>query len=779
MKRPISPGIRKGSTLSLLNTTALSIILLAGCGGGGSGSDADRFRTAEFNRSTGLEQIKAAEGYARITGEQGGRGVRIAVLDNGVDADHPDLAGVVLNSVSVIPGEPLVDGDHGTPIAGIIAGRRDGSGTHGVAFNSSIINIQLNGAEDTNFENANTNTGILTAAGAPGGLAGGEADIMNMSFGRDAGPVDETLAAMQAAAARDKIMVLSAGNIRDDNENGSTQDEIDSGRFRDPRFPAQNAIDPLVNGLAIVAGATTLDNEETSFTYRCGIARDVCLFAPGEDIRAPEPGGGTGSVSGTSFAAPLVAGAAAVVKAAFPGITNRDVVARLLSTATPLDINDDGVIDDVDAEIAGRGLLNLDNALDPQGAMSVATGSTLAGASASLDESALSLGSGLALQGAGAELLERAVAFDSDGFPFAVDLVNKAGTQSRDTGLAAFLDSSKNETSHQETALGTFSFQLAEDPEAIDPHRAQFTSDSTFEDRDERVIKAGFHSDVSPALSVFGMLNQTSTVDAGLQKTLTAEGGGLLQPGAFLSPFDSLAGAQSGGGLTYALNEKTKLSLAAFTSAEGEDNPDASLQKIELSHKTVGDVELRLGYGWFTESDRFLGSESQGAFGNDGGGSSQYVNFSLMAPITEKLRLFGAYSSGWTNMSTGDARSSLFDGFSEVRSDAFGVGLATTDVLEEGDGLTLLVGQPLRVEEGSATATVPVGRTESGDVVTESGKIDLSPGSREITTEMAYRFALDDEASSLSAGGFLRLNPDHDQGADPDVGIGMRYQLKF
>lgn len=759
MRKSINIFSRKISSLSLLNTTALSIILLAGCGGGGS--DVDRFRTAEFNRSTGLKQIKAAKGYARITGEQGGNGVRIAVIDNGIDTDHPDLAGVVLNSISVQSGQPLVDGFHGTPVAGVIAARKNGSGTHGVAFNSTIINIQANDGSEF-IDDDDTTTGILTAAGAPGGLADGETDIMNLSLRADRDD-PSMLAAMQAAAARDKIMVIASGN--------------DGGQ--NPQFPARHAIDPEVNGLAIAVGATTLDIEETSFTDRCGVARDVCLFAPGQDITAPEAGGGTRTVSGTSFAAPMVAGAAAVVKAAFPGITSRDVVARLLSTATPLDINNDGVIDNDDINIAGHGLLNLENALDPQGTISVATGSTLAGTSAPLDESALSLGSSFAFRGAGADLLERAVAFDADGFPFAVDLFNKTKTQSRDTGLAAFLDSSKTETSHQETAFGTFSFQLAEDRDVIDPHRAEFTNESAFEERDERVIKAGFHSEVSKDFSVFGMLNQTSTVDAGLQKTLAEEGGGFLQPGAFLTPYDSLAGAQSGGGLTYALGETTKLTIAAFTSGEGEDNPEASLQKIELSHKTVGDVELRLGYGWLTENDRFLGSGSKGAFGSDGSGSSQYVNLSLIAPITEKLRLFGAYSSGWTDISTGDGRSSLFDGWSEVRSDAFGIGLAATDVLEEEDGLTLMVGQPLRVREGAATATVPVGRTDSGDVIAESGKIDLSPGGQEITTEMAYRFALDDQASSLSAGAFVRLNPDHDPDADPDLGIGMRYQLKF
>jgi hypothetical protein len=275
------------------------------------------------------------------------------------------------------------------------------------------------------------------------------------------------------------------------------------------------------------------------------------------------------------------------------------------------------------------------------------------------------------------------------------------------------------------------------------------------------------------------MLNQSSTVDAGLQQALTAEGGGLLQPGAFLTPYDSLAGAQSGGGFSYAMSDSTKLTVAAFTAGDGQESGDASMQKIELSHRTIGDVELRLGYGWLSEEDRFLGSESDGAFGADASGSSQYLNLSLMAPVTDHVRLFGAYSSGWTDIGTGSNGATLFDGWSTVQSEAFGVGLAASDVVEAGDGLTLMVGQPLRVTEGSATVDVPVGRTEAGGVITEKGRVDLSPGAREIATELTYRFALDNDAGSLSTGAFLRLNPDHDPNADPDVGVGLRYQLAF
>jgi len=201
------------------------------------------------------------------------------------------------------------------------------------------------------------------------------------------------------------------------------------------------------------------------------------------------------------------------------------------------------------------------------------------------------------------------------------------------------------------------------------------------------------------------------------------------------------------------------------------------MQKIELTHKTVGDIELRLGYGFLQEDGGFLGSEASGAFGGDSGGNSQYIDLSVLAPLSEKVSLFGAYTRGETDASGGS--NSLLSNYSTLRSEAFGAGLVMTDIAEKGDGLSLIVGQPLRVTDGSADVTVPTGRTQDGRVEQESGTLDLAPEGREIAIEAVYNFALDSDDQSFTAGSFVRLNPDHDENADPDVGLGLTYKLKF
>jgi hypothetical protein len=283
-------------------------------------------------------------------------------------------------------------------------------------------------------------------------------------------------------------------------------------------------------------------------------------------------------------------------------------------------------------------------------------------------------------------------------------------------------------------------------------------------------------SELADGVDMFFGFNGSSNTQAGLVQSLP-EAGDFFQPTAFLAPFDQLSGEQTGGGTRVELGDNTDLSVSAFSSADSDASRQTVMQKVELSHKTVGDIELRLGYGFMQEDGGFLGSETKGAFGADSGGNSQYVDLSVLAPLTEKVSLFGAYTRGETDASGGG--NSLLSNYSALSSEAFGAGLVMTDVAEKGDGLSLIIGQPLRVTEGSAEVTVPTGRNENGEVTQESATLDLAPDGREIAIEAVYNVALDDANQSLSAGSFVRLNPDHDPDADPDVGLGLTYKLRF
>lgn len=236
---------------------------------------------------------------------QGSSGVTVAIVDTGVDADHPDLGGRVL------PGRDVVNGDndaaddegHGTMVAGIAAAETsNAAGIAGAAGAVSILPVKVLDASGAGTD-AGVAEGIVWAADQG-------ADVINLSLGGSAeSPVLRD--AIGYAVARGAFVVAAAGN-----DMGPT-----------PSYPA--AYDS-----AFAVGATDASGNAAWFSNH---GWWVDLAAPGIDILGPAPGIGAQQTyavgSGTSFAAPLVAGAAALVLAQTPSLTPAAVAERLRTTA--------------------------------------------------------------------------------------------------------------------------------------------------------------------------------------------------------------------------------------------------------------------------------------------------------------------------------------------------------------------------------------------------------------------------------------------------------------
>ncbi|MGI9418701.1 MAG: hypothetical protein ACR2RA_12780, partial [Geminicoccaceae bacterium] len=361
--------------------------------------------------------------------------------------------------------------------------------------------------------------------------------------------------------------------------------------------------------------------------------------------------------------------------------------------------------------------------------------------------------------------------------PFLVDLNNAVDQRSRTTGIESFIGADRSQSSVMTTDNGSFSLSFSEEPEASDPHRKEFaTSDTTLQVQPEDP-RISFQSEASENVDLFMSFNGTGTTDLGISQSLRSNEAEFFSQQSFLAPYDRLAGQQSGGGAIYSLGDDTKIGVSAFASADSDAQTEVNMQKVELVHRTVGDVELRLSYGLLQEEGGFIGSSASGAFGPATSTDTQFANISVMAPVTEDVSLFGAYNHG--RSSTSATGGSLLNEFSGTVSEAFGAGVVINDLIQDDDGFTLMVGQPLRVSSGSANVTVPVGRTEDGRVLKETVRADLSPDKREIATEAVYRMSLGADGHTLTTGAFARFNPDHDPDASPDLGIGIKYQLRF
>ncbi|MFC9250917.1 type VII secretion-associated serine protease mycosin [Amycolatopsis thailandensis] len=241
-----------------------------------------------------------------------GSGVTVGVVDTGVDANTPQLSGSRVkpgNDVTAAERKPADDDcfGHGTFVAGIIAAApRLGTGFAGVAPEATILPIRV--ATTTQDGSPPVLTAADMAKGIRAAVDGG-ARVINVSASTDV--ADDALAqAVRYAAQRDVVVVASAAN------NAQKGDPI--------TYPAAY---PSV----IAVGAVDVAGQKADFSQAGAF---LSLVAPGVGVTSVGPGGaGHWLGSGTSYAAPFVAGAAALVRAHHPRLTAEQVKRRLEATA--------------------------------------------------------------------------------------------------------------------------------------------------------------------------------------------------------------------------------------------------------------------------------------------------------------------------------------------------------------------------------------------------------------------------------------------------------------
>ncbi|WP_174361749.1 type VII secretion-associated serine protease mycosin [Micromonospora aurantiaca (nom. illeg.)] len=252
-----------------------------------------------------LEELRAKTAWRTSTG----RGVVVAVIDSGVDGTHPDLAGQVLPGLDLVTPDGSDGPDpvgHGTTVAGLIAGRADDDrGVLGLAPDAKILPVRVLDVENR-YDDA------LIIAKAVRWAVDNGAQVVNLSLG---GSSDNPAlaAALDYAFARDVVVVACTGNLAT-----STTTEV--------WYPAREP------GVLAVAGL-----ERTSENLWSGsiTGHETVLSAPATGLYGARPEG-YWRVQGTSFAAPLVAATAALVRARYPKMSAGDVVNRLIATARDL-----------------------------------------------------------------------------------------------------------------------------------------------------------------------------------------------------------------------------------------------------------------------------------------------------------------------------------------------------------------------------------------------------------------------------------------------------------
>ncbi|OLF05327.1 hypothetical protein BLA60_36465 [Actinophytocola xinjiangensis] len=282
-------------------------------------------RKARVSLTESVPQVGAPDAWAA---GYDGTGTTVAVLDTGIDDTHPDLDGGKVVAAQNFTADPdAVDRHgHGTHVASIVAGSGEGNPANrrGVAPGAKLISAKVLDAGGSG-DFAGIIEGLEWAA-AQG------ADVANMSLGTNA-PSDGNDPLVQAvdaiSASSDMLVVVAAGNL------GSGASTIASPGWADS---------------ALTVGAVSKQDALASFSSRGPRLGDYAIkpdmTGPGVDIVAARANGSSlgeivdgnyQKLSGTSMAAPHVAGAAAILAQRFPGRGNAELKDTLVSSSTAVD----------------------------------------------------------------------------------------------------------------------------------------------------------------------------------------------------------------------------------------------------------------------------------------------------------------------------------------------------------------------------------------------------------------------------------------------------------
>jgi subtilisin family serine protease len=281
--------------------------------------------TAQLDKS--VPQIGAPQAWKA---GHTGKGVKVAVLDTGIDAGHPDLAGAVVGERDFTgsPSGPADRAGHGTHVAGIITGDGAASGGKyvGVAPDATLLNGKVLADDGSGFESE-------IIAGMEWAVEQG-ARVVNLSLGAAFVSSDDPMAAAvdQLTEQSGTLFVTAAGN------DGPQPGTINS---------------PGTAERALTVGAVDRDDVLADFSGRGPLGADdrlkpdvtapgvgiVSALAEGSEIARSEPpvDGRYVALSGTSMATPHVAGAAALLAGEHPKWTAADLKSALVSTAVPHD----------------------------------------------------------------------------------------------------------------------------------------------------------------------------------------------------------------------------------------------------------------------------------------------------------------------------------------------------------------------------------------------------------------------------------------------------------
>ena len=738
----------------------IALALLSACGGGGGPSSTPppppaappapapapvNYDTAEYRASTG------ANFHGAITAYQAGAsgtGVTVGVIDGGLSDPTGELAGRISAASRDFGGNGSIAdvAGHGTAVTMAIAAGRNDRAIMGVAWNANVLALRTDMVNScTPGDDSTCRFSTTAIANALDHAVANGAGVVNISLG-GGGATNLLRQAVNRATAAGTIIVISAGN-----DSTSAPDAL-----------AQSLADPAIShGLVLIAAAVDRNGAHPSFSNGAQGFETVTISALGVAVPTIDNLGRQVFYSGTSMSAPLVSGAIALLRQAFPNLSSAQIVRLLLDSAS------DAGAAGADS-VYGVGILDLARAFAPQGALRLAGGAT----PLSLGPSSLSAPMGDAvLSGQGVT----GIATDSLGRAYGIDL--KAGLRTAAPGLnlAPALRSGQ-----RNLALGAGTARIALSlvangavganlqPLALSPEQA----------RGARLVAARIAARIAPGTDVaMGLSTGAAPLGAmldgaGQAPFLIVRDGAVptaeFRPGAALRVRQSI-----GGGFSLSAH-------AERGRVEGHQR-DNRVRADDRGYDSYG-----LGVGW-----------SRGALGLSAGavriaesGTTLGARFApllgaqsattMMGHVSARLMpgggwtFTGEWRRGWTRAAAGG----LLRQGGRLTSEAWQVEAGRAGLFHPEDSLSFGLSRPLRVIASDFPLTLPTAYDYASGSASETIRIlDLVPGGRAQDMELAYARPLG--AGSLTLNLYRREQADNIAARPDEIGGAMRFALSF
>jgi len=744
-----------------------------------------------------------------------GAGVNVGVVDTGINNQF-EYAPRLLAGYDFVLKKDInlgTDSDfngHGSHVSGII-----GAGVNnciisktnncskdvaGVAPGANLIPIRvLDSSGSGSFANvaaginySTFGTTVIQPLGAT--ISKPKTDIVNISLGAtsDGGALQQSLT---NGVRNGQLFTIAAGN-----NGGAT-----------PISPASYAgtLNNTSNTGAIIAvGSVTCTSNVASscsiasYSNRAGDPNTSntpywFLVAPGTNILSTYDGSATATatLSGTSMATPVVAGAAALLKQ-YWNLNGQKIAQILLTTAT--DMGTPGV----DA-VYGQGLLNLSAALQP--VYVTATGprilrSTAGGGGTQVTtlSAATTLQSSTAVSSAYKTALSSAnlsvAGLDDFGRDYSYNLSSLYTTNNSKNYYLEQMFSSidKNVTTKQVVTEGSkLTFTQTEQKQNYfdDENLGVKTSSTKFS---PQLTSMSLNTQLSDSQAMTYGINSNTNNFFGFANT-PFENSGFIVNKTFDNPYLGFNGAQSFAGFSSKIGSEWNIATGVvntsnpFTKFQSNNDPfQTSTTNLPKQNITSGFVELSkqtddnkfaVSFGSTMEKAGLLGGSTDPLFGITDTSKTMFLSLKNAKNIGGDTWIAGSYNQGLT-LKNGQ-QDSLVSSSSNLISQSWSLGLIQSNLFNKEDRFGIAFNQPLVVKSGSLNLSVPTGlEYDSGNMQYENRKVSIAPSAIERNIEANY-FIPTSSVSGLSFTGVYRMNPDNNDSNPSQKVVAVRWQSLF